>query len=119
MLKNFQDLKSQWDHSFFKAIIAPKIDKNNNNNKEKGLHQYGNDVHQMAQNLIQEDMDSVIDPEYQSYIANDQEEKIPEYPVQFSQNKKMVAIWYESKELITSTLRKHNLMTQEEKEEAS
>ena len=31
----------------------------------------------------------------------------------------MVSIWYESKELISTTLRKHNLKTQEEREEAA
>lgn len=64
-------------------------------------------------------MDSVIDPKYQSFIANDHEELIPQYPVQFTQNKKMVSIWYESKEVMNQTLRKHHLMTQEEREEAA
>lgn len=111
MLKNFSALKLNWDHNFFKSIINPKIPNSNKKISVKGIDQYGDDMRTVAENLIQQDMDSIIDPKYQSFISNNQEEKIPQYPVQITQNKKMVSIWYESKEVMQQTLRRHHLMT--------
>jgi len=50
LLKNFKDLKLNWDHSFFKSIIAPKVP--NNKPTVKGIEEYGTDLHTMAENLI-------------------------------------------------------------------
>jgi len=43
MLTNFSDLKLNWDHSFFKSIIAPKI--SNIKQETKGIEEYGTDLH--------------------------------------------------------------------------
>ena len=43
MLKNFKDLKLNWDHTFFKSIISPKIP--NKTINVKGIEEYGTDLH--------------------------------------------------------------------------
>jgi len=64
-------------------------------------------------------MNSVVDQNYRSFIPNSSEALIPKAPISLKQNKKLISIWLESKQIIEEEIRKQNKMTSRELEQAS
>lgn len=79
---------------------------------------FGNDLFKMGEHLMRQDMFSIVDSRYQSFITNKQEQSIPNRPIMLNQNKKLVNILFEAKETIDEEIKHMNLMTTKEEEKA-
>lgn len=67
LLDNFKQIKFRCDHCFFKSIIRPRL--TNVEEEPIGLEQFGNDLHEISLKIMDQDMDSVIDSKYKSYLT--------------------------------------------------
>ena len=61
MLKSFDELKLNWDHTFFKSVIIPNVGEQEKGADPSGLESFGSNVHDMCSNMIQQDMNSIVD----------------------------------------------------------
>ena len=70
------------------------------------MEQFGENLYEMTANIMHEDLVSIIDPNFKTYITTKQEQLIPSVPQSLNQNKKLVSIWFEAKEAIHEWIRK-------------
>lgn len=111
-------MKQRWDQTFWRSLLKPHIMVDSQDFDDLDETKFGNDLHKMGEQLMQQDMYSIIDSRYQSFIGNKQEEKIPKAPILINQNKKLIKILFEAKETIDEEIHQMNLMTTEEQENA-
>ena len=104
MLDIFKPLKFDCDNAFFKSIILPKAPKQKM--EPQGVEQFGENLYEMTANIMHEDFVSIIDPTFKTYITSEEEKLIPSVPQILNQNKKLVPVWFESKEIIASWMKK-------------
>ena len=112
-------MKQRWDQTFWRALLKPHIMVDTQDFDDIDVEgKFGDDLHKMGEHLMQQDMYSIIDNRYQSFIGNKQEEKIPKAPILINQNKKLIKILFEAKETTDEEIHQMNLMTTEEQEKA-
>jgi hypothetical protein len=58
---------------------------------------FPSDLHANSEQILLEDFYSIVDPNLRSSLTNLQERVIPSKPISLTQNKKLVALWYEVK----------------------
>ena len=106
-LQLFKELKLHWDHAYYKSIIMPSVDLHKQKMSRKSFVEAASDsvnLLEESEKLMMQDMNSIIDKKYQSYLTNEQEESIPRDPIRIAANKKLISTWYESKKQIETEL---------------